>query len=162
MEMPKACGGPRASCCLVFCAAPLAGKRPGCAGRCGCGHGAGKRQKRGRQRIASVGNCRLLWLALPAFASVLLMATTNHVCQDMAPVPFLWVVPLSLYLLSFIIAFDHERWYRRLPYGLAAMISIYLTVCIYNPDLWASGLAGDRAQLDLGPKRPDALDPSFS
>ena len=53
------------------------------------------------------------WLALPAFASLLLLATTNHVCQDVAVVPFLWIVPLSLYLLTFILCFDHERWYSR-------------------------------------------------
>ncbi|HEY1784282.1 MAG TPA: hypothetical protein VGG30_01990, partial [Pirellulales bacterium] len=94
---------------------------------------------------------RLLWLALPAFASILLMATTNHVCQDMPPVPFLWVVPLGLYLLSFIIAFDHERWYRRLPYGLAALIAIYLTVGIYNPSVWEHGWPGDMHRLFLGP-----------
>ncbi len=85
---------------------------------------------------------RLLWLALPAFASVLLLATTNHVCQDLPSVPFLWVVPLSLYLLSFIIAFDHERWYRRLPYGLAALIAIYLTAGMYNRLGWGEGWLG--------------------
>ena len=86
---------------------------------------------------------RLLWLALPAFASILLMATTNHVCQDMPPVPFLWVVPLSLYLLSFIIAFDHERWYRRLPYGLVALVAVYLAAGMYNPAAWGAGWLGD-------------------
>ena len=54
---------------------------------------------------------RLRWLALPACASLMLLAVTNHVCQDVAAVPFLWVMPLSLYLLSFIICFEHERWY---------------------------------------------------
>jgi hypothetical protein len=87
-------------------------------------------------------NRRLLWLALPAFASIFLLATTNHACQDMSPVPFLWVAPLSLYLLSFIIAFDHERWYRRLPFALAALIAIYLTVGMYNADFWARGWLG--------------------
>jgi hypothetical protein len=86
---------------------------------------------------------RLLWLALPAFASILLMATTNHVCQDIPSVPFLWVVPLSLYLVSFIIAFDHERWYWRLPYGLAALIAVYLTAGMYNPGVWGAGWLGD-------------------
>ncbi len=85
---------------------------------------------------------RILWLVLPAFASMLLMATTNHVCQDMPTIPFLWVVPLSLYLLSFIIAFDHERWYRRLPYGLAALIAIYLAAGMSNPGVWAAGWLG--------------------
>jgi spermidine synthase len=85
---------------------------------------------------------RFAWLALPAFASMLLPATTNHVCQDVASIPFLWVMPLSLYLLSFIIAFDHERWYRRLPYGLAAMVAIYLTAGMYSPEVWSGGWLG--------------------
>ena len=55
----------------------------------------------------------LLWLLLPACASVMLLAVTNTVCQDIAVVPFLWVLPLGLYLLSFIICFDSERWYYR-------------------------------------------------
>jgi hypothetical protein len=56
---------------------------------------------------------KLLWLVLPAIASVLLMATTNKLCQDVAVIPFLWVLPLSLYLLTFVICFDHARWYSR-------------------------------------------------
>lgn len=56
---------------------------------------------------------QLLWLLLPACASVLLLATTNRICQEVAVIPFLWVLPLSLYLLSFILCFDHPRWYDR-------------------------------------------------
>ena len=56
---------------------------------------------------------RSLWLALPACGVVLLLAITNKLCQDIAVVPFLWVLPLGLYLLSFIISFDSPRWYRR-------------------------------------------------
>ncbi len=56
---------------------------------------------------------KAMWLALPALASVLLLATTNKLCQEVAVVPFLWVLPLALYLLSFILCFDHARWYRR-------------------------------------------------
>ena len=56
---------------------------------------------------------RLLWVVLPAIASVLLLATTNKLCQEVAVSPFLWVLPLALYLLSFVICFDHARWYRR-------------------------------------------------
>jgi len=55
----------------------------------------------------------LLWIALAATGSSLLLAITNQMCQDVSVVPFLWVAPLSLYLLTFVIAFDHERWYRR-------------------------------------------------
>jgi protein-L-isoaspartate O-methyltransferase len=54
---------------------------------------------------------RALWILLPAFASAMLMATTNQLSQDVAVIPFLWVLPLAVYLASFIIAFDHPRWY---------------------------------------------------
>jgi SAM-dependent methyltransferase len=56
---------------------------------------------------------RLLWVALSAMGSCLLLAVTNHLTQNVASVPFLWVAPLSLYLVTFILAFDHPRWYRR-------------------------------------------------
>ena len=55
----------------------------------------------------------IAWVALAALASMSLLAITQYVCQDIAVVSFMWVVPLSLYLLSFIICFDSERWYIR-------------------------------------------------
>jgi hypothetical protein len=61
---------------------------------------------------------QLTWLALAAMASVMLLAVSNHVTQNISSVPFLWVLPLALYLLTFIFAFDHPRWYRRTPYLL--------------------------------------------
>jgi SAM-dependent methyltransferase len=67
---------------------------------------------------------RTLWLALPAVASVLLLATTNKLCQDVAVIPFLWVLPLSLYLLSFIICFDSPRWYVRWLFLLLLAVGI--------------------------------------
>jgi MFS family permease len=80
---------------------------------------------------------RLLWLALPAFASMMLLATTNHVCQDISPTPFLWVVPLSLYLLSFIICFDHERWYIRPLFAIATLVFVYLSAAApdFDPEV---------------------------
>lgn len=63
-----------------------------------------------------------LWFGLAAAASVLLLATTNQVCLDVAVVPFLWVVPLALYLLTFILCFDGERWYHRRIFGPLAVI----------------------------------------
>ncbi|MGZ8254989.1 MAG: spermidine synthase [Burkholderiaceae bacterium] len=56
---------------------------------------------------------QLAWLALSAMGSVMLLAVTNHVTQNIASVPFLWVLPLSIYLLTFILTFDHPRWYQR-------------------------------------------------
>jgi SAM-dependent methyltransferase len=58
----------------------------------------------------------LMWLLLPAMASVLLLAITNHLSQNVAAIPFLWVLPLSIYLLTFILCFEGSGWYRRNPY----------------------------------------------
>ncbi|MFO0462179.1 MAG: spermidine synthase [Burkholderiales bacterium] len=55
---------------------------------------------------------RTVWLALPALASLAFVATTDHVSHDIAPEPRLWITTLALYLLTFILAFDHPRWYR--------------------------------------------------
>jgi len=53
------------------------------------------------------------WLGLAALPSVMLLAVTNLLCQDIAVVPFLWIAPLTAYLLTFILCFDSDRWYRR-------------------------------------------------
>jgi peptidoglycan/LPS O-acetylase OafA/YrhL len=58
----------------------------------------------------------IMWLLLPFTASLLLLAITNHISQNVAAIPFLWIVPLSLYLLSFILCFEGSGWYRRNPY----------------------------------------------
>lgn len=71
---------------------------------------------------------RVLWVALPALASIMLLATTNHVCQDVAVVPFMWVAPLSLYLITFIICFEHERWYVPALWAAAAMLLLFLAL----------------------------------
>ena len=56
------------------------------------------------------------WMALAACASTLLLAVTNHMSQNIAAIPFLWVLPLSVYLLTFILCFEGSGWYRRFPY----------------------------------------------
>lgn len=63
------------------------------------------------------------WFALSLLPSVMLLATTNQVCLDTGVIPFLWVIPLAIYLLSFILTFDSERWYSRRPLIMLAMIS---------------------------------------
>jgi hypothetical protein len=64
--------------------------------------------------VASIEWRRIvLWIVLGTCGSVLLLATTNHICQEVAVIPFLWVLPLGIYLLSFILAFESSRWYRR-------------------------------------------------
>jgi SAM-dependent methyltransferase len=82
-----------------------------------------------------------LWMALAACASVLLLSFTSHLSQNIAPIPFLWVIPLVLYLLSFILCFEGRRWYWRGPYILLLAICLAL-VCVSvitgpsHPQIW--------------------------
>jgi SAM-dependent methyltransferase len=56
---------------------------------------------------------KLLWLSFSACGSMMLLAVTNHLSQNVAPVPLLWVVPLALYLLSFALVFAKRQFYWR-------------------------------------------------
>ena len=69
---------------------------------------------------------RLEWLALAAMGSFMLLAVTNHLCQNIASVPFLWIVPLAIYLASFIFCFDHPRWYQRWMFWPLAAVGLPL------------------------------------
>ncbi|MGV2335977.1 MAG UNVERIFIED_CONTAM: hypothetical protein LVR18_18290 [Planctomycetaceae bacterium] len=53
------------------------------------------------------------WLLLSFLASVMLLAGTSEICQDVAVVPFLRIAPLALYLVSFVLCFESDRWYVR-------------------------------------------------
>jgi hypothetical protein len=77
---------------------------------------------------------QLLWLGLSAMGSVMLLAVTNHITQNVASVPFLWMLPLALYLASFILAFDHPRWYVR-PLFVAALALALPAMGYYVPSL---------------------------
>ncbi len=82
---------------------------------------------------------RLLWIALSATGSCLLLAVTNHLTQNIASIPFLWVVPLSLYLLTFILCFDHPRWYHRgLFLTLTAVLLPAMAWFTESLDLWTA------------------------
>lgn len=67
------------------------------------------------------------WLALPTVTSILLLAITNQLCQDVASIPFLWILPLGLYLISFVLCFAETRWYRRrwiIPLAMLSTLGI--------------------------------------
>jgi hypothetical protein len=64
------------------------------------------------------------WLGLSTCASVLLLATTNQLSQDVAAGPFLWVLPLALYLVTFIVAFERETLYSRPLFALLLVASV--------------------------------------
>ncbi|HUE73845.1 MAG TPA: hypothetical protein VMP01_23395 [Pirellulaceae bacterium] len=72
------------------------------------------------------------WLLLAALPSMTFLAITNHLCQDVAPVPLLFIVPLSLYLLTLIICFDREAWYSRIFFGLFGGLVIALLCGLEN------------------------------
>jgi SAM-dependent methyltransferase len=87
----------------------------------------------------------LLWLALSALGSLMLLAITSHITQNVASIPFLWIVPLILYLLSFILVFDvggsrsRSGWYSRawglpLLFGLlgAMAYALYENLGVWN------------------------------
>jgi hypothetical protein len=76
---------------------------------------------------------QVLWLVLAACGSGMLLAVTNHITQNVASVPFMWIIPLVIYLVSFILTFDGRNWYMR---------GWYLTLlCILAP-LMLGGLQG--------------------
>ena len=54
-----------------------------------------------------------LWLAFSTCSTIVLLSATNFLCENIAAIPLLWVLPLSLYLLTFMLAFDSDRWYSR-------------------------------------------------
>jgi hypothetical protein len=72
----------------------------------------------------------LFWVGLAAAGSTLLLASTNQISQEVAVIPFLWVLPLSIYLFTFILAFERDRWYNRpffsVTMGLLAPIACAL------------------------------------
>jgi spermidine synthase len=77
---------------------------------------------------------QLLWLVLAAMGSMMLLAITNHVTQNISSVPFLWVLPLSLYLITFILCFDHPRWYVR-PLFVGALLVLVPVMAWLIPSL---------------------------
>ena len=79
-----------------------------------------------------------LWASLACCASVLLLAFTGHMTLNIAAIPFLWVLPLVLYLLSFILCFEASGWYRRwlfLPLLGAGLAGVCVTLHRSNPSI---------------------------
>jgi hypothetical protein len=66
----------------------------------------------------------ILWIILSTCASVLLVAVTNHMSQNVAPIPLLWVAPLAVYLLTFILAFESDRIYQRWLFIPLVVVSV--------------------------------------
>jgi hypothetical protein len=74
----------------------------------------------------------VFWLSLAASGSLLFLATTNQICQNIAVVPLLWVLPLSIYLLSLVICFDKPRYYKRGLFHPAFVAGLALAVFLLS------------------------------
>jgi tetratricopeptide (TPR) repeat protein len=74
----------------------------------------------------------IMWFLMAFTPSVMLLAATNRVCIDIASFPFLWILPLALYLLSFIICFENSAWYSRNLFGLGFLLSALAVVVMSN------------------------------
>jgi SAM-dependent methyltransferase len=76
---------------------------------------------------------RARWVALAVVPSSLMLSVTLHITTDLAAIPLLWVLPLSLYLCSFILVF--VRWHewlhrpllRIMPIAVVVLVVVYLT-----------------------------------
>ncbi|MBV9034421.1 MAG: fused MFS/spermidine synthase [Acidobacteriaceae bacterium] len=84
------------------------------------------------ERIWVLPTRKLAWFALSACSSVLLLSVTNHLAENVAAVPLLWVLPLAIYLITFILAFgaranfNRSLWLRALAFALGILgYSVY-------------------------------------
>jgi hypothetical protein len=66
------------------------------------------------------------WIVLSALGSITLLAYTSHITADIAPMPLIWVLPLSLYLLTFVLVFSNYPFYKRVPYVFAWMVLVVI------------------------------------
>ena len=81
-----------------------------------------------------------LWLTLSALGSVTLLAVSNHLTQNISSIPLLWVIPLAIYLLTFILCFEGGRWYKR---------DAFLGILVWIVCVMAWFLADKRLQFEL-------------
>jgi hypothetical protein len=127
-------------CCAL--AAWLAGRAPlsqSLPEPSGTGALAGGNSKTAQPR-AAVPHARLAWLGIAACSSLLMVATTSKICRDVAPLPLLWVAPLFLYLLTFVLCFERETWYRRVAFAPLLAVSSALACYALVRDVRFTGV----------------------
>lgn len=90
--------------------------------------------ERGSEKNPEVSRLRLLlWLGGSAIPASLLSGVTAHLTVDVAPVPLLWVVPLALYLLSFVIVFARQPGGEGTGTTMPAAYALLLVVLTLGP-----------------------------
>ena len=82
---------------------------------------------------------KALWGALAACPSILMVADTSYLTANIAPIPMIWVAPLALYLLSFVLSFERHGWYRRAVF--LPLLALGLSALAYLPTLGLSELS---------------------
>lgn len=78
------------------------------------------------------------WILLAACPSILMVADTSFLTENIAPIPMIWVIPLALYLLSFIFCFERQGWYQRkifLPCLVVALLILAILPSLGLNDL---------------------------
>lgn len=70
------------------------------------------------------------WILFSACASILLLAVTSQITQEVAAIPFLWVIPLALYLLSFVLTFSNKGWYHREVFTLLLLVATLACILV--------------------------------
>ncbi len=83
----------------------------------------------------------LRWIAFAALPSVMLLAVTNVICIDVAVIPFFWVMPLAIYLLTFVLTFDSERWHRPVAMGSTLAAAAVLLLFFAEASWFAGSVA---------------------
>jgi spermidine synthase len=84
---------------------------------------------------------RTLWLLMAACGSLLLSAVTSHLSQNIAAIPLLWILPLTIYLLTFVLAFNggkiYWRWLmvRLLPIALGGVAYLIYLITLQGKDV---------------------------
>lgn len=78
---------------------------------------------------------RASWIVLPALSSALLLAVTERMAESVPSVPFLWVLPLALFLISYVVAFSRSAPAPRVLYPLNAALTLLLLLVLYRPAL---------------------------
>ncbi len=85
-----------------------------------------------KEKLTAISKAKLLlWTGLSALGVVMLVATTNALTQNVPPVPFLWIMPLCLYLLTFIISFHSPKWYVRSYWFALFSLFAVLALCMF-------------------------------
>jgi hypothetical protein len=122
---------------FLLCA--LAARKSTCAPMPGIHESPGPADPREQSPPSPPGAARRIsWVVFPACGSVLLLGITNHLTQNVAAIPFLWVLPLSLYILSFTLAFSGPAFYPRaffLPLVAVATLGMEILFVAYSPSI---------------------------